>query len=163
MPPQLLVASLIQEHFGDSFHPHELGRRWVNVIRPLQEAAVKDADRAGERLDVFSNVSGESNDQEWVFELRVIGQESGAEYAVVSCLLGGEDMVRDKLVELELHFVASLSAALNGASRFTQEERAALNEALRFGGIACDFCDQRFAFFEEAVSHEDACPARPTV
>lgn len=159
----LLVASLIQEHFGDSFAARELGRRWINIIRPLQEAEAKDADRAGEKLDVFSNVFGASNQQEWGFTLRIVGHDSGEEYAVVSCQLGGEDMVTDKLVELELHFVASLRAALNGVSRFTAEERVALNEALRFGGIACDFCDQRFAFFEEALSHEDACPARPTV
>lgn len=158
----LLVASLIQEHFGDSFDARDFGRRWVNIIRPLQEATGKDADRAGERLDVFSNVSSDSNEQEWMFELRVVGRDSGAEYAVVSCRLGGEDMVPDKLVELELHFVASLSAALNGASRFSEEERAALNEALGFGGIACDFCNRRFAFFEDALDHETACSSRPT-
>lgn len=163
MAPQLLVASLIQEHFGDSFPPRELGGRWINIVRPLQEAEVKDADRAGEKLDVFSNVFGESNQQEWGFELRVLGHESGDEYAIISCQLGGEDMVTDKLVELELHFVASLSAALNGPTRFSADERTALLEALQFGGIGCDFCDQHFAFFEEAFSHEESCPARPTV
>lgn len=158
---QLEAVKLMEQEFnGGEFPATELGERWMRVIRPLQEQPLKDADRAGELLDVCPATDDGGGSHKQRFTLGIVGSKTGTVYGRPQLILYGDDLKGADDNSFWLYMAASLTAAINGPSRFSDAEKDALMSILGSGGIHCDFCDKGFPFYEDALAHEQTCPRR---
>lgn len=72
---ELLLATLVQSHCGNAAGDGSI----ADIVRSLIDSPVTDAERAGERLQVFGwQVDGPADTLRWVY--RVVGTATGREH-----------------------------------------------------------------------------------
>jgi len=169
MGEDFLVTSLFADLVGAEYADHQ--SKIFRVCQRLREAEIKDADRAGERLLVFAN-RHHLDRYDWDCSFEIRGEESGERYVDFmhfrSCSPTGSLSI-DFQEKLELYATVNLYAALNGAERFSDEEKAALTEACIIATgdphllpAVCGYCqDKYFLFYKDAREHAKRCPLHP--
>jgi len=162
--PELRVIGLLAGQFeGVELVPSGLGGRWIDALAPLHETAEKDADRAGELLDVYPTVDC-ATASEYRVRFGLVGHESGIVYGTPELTMTGDPvdggLNLEALEQLRLYLATTLLCAVNGPARFSAEEKAAIVGLLGKGTINCDLCEHGFAFWEDAVAHEQTCSKR---
>jgi hypothetical protein len=165
---RLAVIDLLSE-FSGTVTPKDAARAVISVCQSLQTIPVTDADRVGERLLVIADRK-RLDGYHWICDFRIVGEESGHQFGDFDLNSindeGGSNI--EACERLELLITTYFYASLNGAARFSKDEKAALAEAYSIAigkvghlPIKCDYCDATFLFWSQGLEHEAACLKNP--
>jgi hypothetical protein len=109
---ELLLATLVQSHCGNAAGDGAI----ADIVRSLMDSPVTDAERAGERLQVFGwQVDGPGDTLRWVY--RVVGGDSGREHLEFTLAVPGT--ISDLPCRV---FGLQLQITLNGIGETSPEE-----------------------------------------